>query len=112
MPVVLIIQWSEWIPFAGASIHLLWELGRVTRAFGELADVWNEQYQQRQEPARSDLPAVTQPVAHRSVMASTRSGVTPPNCTTGTSVAEPILKIPGPGRGPATKGARLRDSKG
>ncbi|MGW0874492.1 hypothetical protein ACWD3Z_29015 [Streptomyces sp. NPDC002740] len=54
MPVVLILHWGEWIPFAGASVYLLWELGRLNSALGELADLWNEQYQQRQEPARSD----------------------------------------------------------
>jgi endonuclease/exonuclease/phosphatase (EEP) superfamily protein YafD len=49
---VLIFHWGEWIPFAGASIYLLWELGRINSALGELADLWNEQYQQRQESAR------------------------------------------------------------
>ncbi|MEU9288028.1 hypothetical protein AB0D57_25810 [Streptomyces sp. NPDC048275] len=51
---VLIFHWGEWIPFAGASIYLLWELGRINSALGELADLWNEQYQQRKEPARND----------------------------------------------------------
>ncbi|WP_151476153.1 hypothetical protein [Streptomyces albicerus] len=51
---VLIFQWGEWIPFAGASVYLLWELGRINSALGELADLWNEQYQQRQESARVD----------------------------------------------------------
>ncbi|GAB2968177.1 hypothetical protein GCM10023080_033780 [Streptomyces pseudoechinosporeus] len=51
---VLIFDWREWIPFAGASVYLLWELGRLNSALGELADLWNEQHQQRQEPARSD----------------------------------------------------------
>jgi endonuclease/exonuclease/phosphatase (EEP) superfamily protein YafD len=51
---VLIFQWGEWIPFAGASIYLLWELGRINSALGELADLWNEQHQQRQESARHE----------------------------------------------------------
>jgi endonuclease/exonuclease/phosphatase (EEP) superfamily protein YafD len=51
---VLIFQWGEWIPFAGAGVYLLWELGRINSALGELADLWNEQYQQRQESARVD----------------------------------------------------------
>ncbi|WP_225859649.1 hypothetical protein [Streptomyces albicerus] len=41
-------------PFAGAGVYLLWELGRINSALGELADLWNEQYQQRQESARVD----------------------------------------------------------
>lgn len=49
---VLIFHGGEWIPFAGASIYLLWELGRINSALGELADLWNEQHQQRQESAR------------------------------------------------------------
>jgi hypothetical protein len=51
---VLILQGGEWIPFAGTSIYLLWELGRINSALGELAGLWNAQYQQRQESARSD----------------------------------------------------------
>ncbi|MCZ4507531.1 hypothetical protein O3Q52_04755 [Streptomyces sp. ActVer] len=51
---VLIFKWGEWIPFAGASVYLLWELGRSNSALGELAELWNEQHEQRQEPARSD----------------------------------------------------------
>ncbi|WP_326725645.1 MULTISPECIES: hypothetical protein [unclassified Streptomyces] len=51
---VLIFQWGEWIPFAGTSIYLLWELGRIKSALGELAGLWNEQHQQRQESARSN----------------------------------------------------------
>ncbi|MFE9646194.1 hypothetical protein ACFYO0_19230 [Streptomyces sp. NPDC006365] len=51
---VLIFDWREWLPFAGAGIYLLWELGRLDSAFGELADLWNEQHQQRQGPARSN----------------------------------------------------------
>ncbi|MGP4044026.1 hypothetical protein [Streptomyces sp. 2A115] len=51
---VLIFHWGEWLPFAGAGIYLLWELGRINSALGELADLWNDQYQQRQESARSD----------------------------------------------------------
>ncbi|MGQ4390633.1 hypothetical protein, partial [Streptomyces sp. SAS_270] len=47
---VLIFHWGEWIPFAGASIYLLWELGRTNSALGELTDLWNEQ---RQESARN-----------------------------------------------------------
>jgi len=54
---VLIFEWGEWIPFAGASVYLLWELGRFNSALGELAELWNEQHEQheqRQESARSD----------------------------------------------------------
>ncbi|MFG2029873.1 hypothetical protein [Streptomyces sp. NPDC048825] len=51
---VLIFHWGEWIPFAGASIYLLWELSRTDSALGELAGLWNEQYQQRQESTRTD----------------------------------------------------------
>jgi len=51
---VLIFHWGEWIPFAGASVYLLWELGRINSALGELAGLWNEQHQQRQESARHD----------------------------------------------------------
>ncbi|TLS44352.1 hypothetical protein FE633_20160 [Streptomyces montanus] len=46
-------HWGEWISFAGASIYVLWELGRINSALRELADLWNEQYQQRQESADS-----------------------------------------------------------
>lgn len=52
MPVLLLHR-GEWIPFAGAGIYLLWELGRTNSALGELADLWNEQHQQRQESARN-----------------------------------------------------------
>ncbi|MEW1776015.1 hypothetical protein [Streptomyces sp. NPDC086777] len=51
---VLLFHWGEWIPFAVAGVYLLWELSRVSDALGELADLWNEQHRQRQEPARSD----------------------------------------------------------
>ncbi|WP_371573083.1 hypothetical protein [Streptomyces sp. NBC_01314] len=51
---VLLFHWGEWIPFAGAGIYLLWELGRINSALGELADLWNEQYQQRQDSARKE----------------------------------------------------------
>ncbi|MFI1485498.1 hypothetical protein [Streptomyces sp. NPDC020747] len=54
---VLIFNWGEWVPFAGASVYLLWELGRFNTALGELADLWNarhDQHDQRQESARSD----------------------------------------------------------
>ncbi|MFD4507235.1 hypothetical protein [Streptomyces sp. NPDC058457] len=52
---VLVFHWGEWIPFAVAGGYLLWELGRVSSALGELADLWNERHaQQRQEPVRSD----------------------------------------------------------
>ncbi|MER7184035.1 hypothetical protein ABT404_31980 [Streptomyces hyaluromycini] len=52
---VLVFHWGVWIPFAAAAGYLLWELGRVTSALGELADLWNERHtQQREEPARSD----------------------------------------------------------
>ncbi|MEU9780435.1 hypothetical protein AB0H92_05550 [Streptomyces phaeochromogenes] len=51
---VLVFGWGEWIPFAGASVYLLWELGRFNSALGELADLWNEQHEQRRESARSD----------------------------------------------------------
>lgn len=51
---VLIFQWGEWIPFAGAGVYLLWELGRVSSALGELADLWNEENQRREESARVD----------------------------------------------------------
>lgn len=58
----LLFHWGAWIPFAGAGGYLLWELGRVNSALGELADLWNERYAQgqgqaeaqRQEPARSE----------------------------------------------------------
>ncbi|MFK0150646.1 hypothetical protein ACIQVK_01035 [Streptomyces sp. NPDC090493] len=51
---VLLFHWGEWIPFAVAGGYLLWELSRVSSALGELADLWNEQHRQRQEPVRSD----------------------------------------------------------
>ncbi|KFG00876.1 hypothetical protein IQ62_11365 [Streptomyces scabiei] len=51
---VLLFHWGEWIPFAGAGIYLLWELGRIDSALVELADLWNEQYQQRQESVRKE----------------------------------------------------------
>ncbi|MDQ0947087.1 endonuclease/exonuclease/phosphatase (EEP) superfamily protein YafD [Streptomyces phaeochromogenes] len=51
---VLIFKWGEWIPFAGAGVYLFWELGRCNSALGELAGLWNEQHEQRQESARSD----------------------------------------------------------
>ncbi|GGM95671.1 hypothetical protein [Streptomyces fuscichromogenes] len=52
---VLLFHWGQWIPFAAAAGYLLWELGRVTRALGELADLWNERQSPRQEPARTDV---------------------------------------------------------
>ncbi|MFJ8109083.1 hypothetical protein [Streptomyces sp. NPDC096132] len=51
---VLMSYWGEWVPFAGASVYLLWELGRVNSALGELTDRWNDRSRQLQEPARSD----------------------------------------------------------
>ncbi|MER5787620.1 hypothetical protein [Streptomyces sp. NPDC001980] len=51
---VLLFHWGQWIPFAAAGIYLFWELARITSALGELADLWNEQRRQRQEPARTD----------------------------------------------------------
>ena len=51
---VLIFHWGTWIPFAGASVFLLWQLGRVHRALGELADLWNAQHQQRQGSDTND----------------------------------------------------------
>ncbi|WP_328687688.1 hypothetical protein OHA74_55030 [Streptomyces phaeochromogenes] len=39
---VLVFKRGEWIPFAGTGIYLLWEVGRVNNAFGELADRWNK----------------------------------------------------------------------
>ncbi|MFF1604202.1 hypothetical protein ACFVYV_43455 [Streptomyces mirabilis] len=50
---VHILRWGDWIPFAGASLYLLWELGRINGALGELADLWNEQYRERQEAERA-----------------------------------------------------------
>ncbi|WP_406431100.1 hypothetical protein OHB00_03535 [Streptomyces sp. NBC_00631] len=52
---VLLFHWGEWIPFAVAGVYLFWELVRMNTALGELAGLWNEQHQQRQEPARSDV---------------------------------------------------------
>ncbi|MCI3276787.1 hypothetical protein [Streptomyces cylindrosporus] len=51
---VLVFHWGAWIPFAGAGVYLLWELHHVHSALGELAGLWNEQQQQRQqqEPVR------------------------------------------------------------
>jgi hypothetical protein len=51
---VRILHWGDWIPFAGASLYLLWELGRINGALGELADMWNEQYRERQEAERAE----------------------------------------------------------
>ncbi|MFE7840732.1 hypothetical protein ACFU53_33150 [Streptomyces sp. NPDC057474] len=57
---VLVFHLGSWIPFAGASVYLLWELGRIHSALGELSGLWNEQHQQheqhqqRQESARSE----------------------------------------------------------
>ncbi|MEU6194899.1 hypothetical protein [Streptomyces sp. NPDC047061] len=50
---VLLFHWGEWIPFALAGGYLFWELGRINSALGELADLWNEQREQEQEPART-----------------------------------------------------------
>lgn len=49
---VHILRWDDWIPFAGASLYLLWELARVSDALGELAILWNEEYRKRQEAER------------------------------------------------------------
>ncbi|MHC3474989.1 hypothetical protein ACYF6T_40805 [Streptomyces sp. 7R007] len=49
---VLIFRWGQWIPFAGGSLYLLWELDRINNAFCELADLWNEQYAQHQVSPR------------------------------------------------------------
>ncbi|MER6060673.1 hypothetical protein ABT167_05575 [Streptomyces sp. NPDC001792] len=46
MPVRL-LGWDAWVAFAGASLYLLWELVRVSDALAELADMWNEQYQEQ-----------------------------------------------------------------
>lgn len=51
---VLLFHWGQWIPFAAAGVYLFWELRRVSSALGELADLWNEQHRQRQQPVRSD----------------------------------------------------------
>ncbi|MFD3307464.1 hypothetical protein [Streptomyces sp. NPDC058656] len=51
---VLVFGWGEWIPFAGASVYLLLELGRSNSALGELAELWNEQHDQQRESARSE----------------------------------------------------------
>ncbi|PIM67876.1 hypothetical protein CTU88_34540 [Streptomyces sp. JV178] len=50
---VLVFHFGTWLPFAGAGLYLLWELGRLSSALGELAALWNEQHQPRPEPARS-----------------------------------------------------------
>lgn len=51
---VNILRWADWIPFAGASLYLFWELVQVSDALGELASLWNEQYRQRQEAERDE----------------------------------------------------------
>ncbi len=48
------LQWGEWIPFAGASLYLLWELGRVSSALAELASLWNGQYAKQEEAERDE----------------------------------------------------------
>lgn len=48
------LHWGEWIPFAGASLYLLWELGRVSSALAELASLWNGQYAKQEEAERDE----------------------------------------------------------
>ncbi|MEE1758069.1 hypothetical protein [Streptomyces sp. SP18BB07] len=40
---VLVFHLGTWFPFAGASGYLLWELGRLHRAYGELTGPGTEQ---------------------------------------------------------------------
>lgn len=51
---VHILHGGDWIPFGGASLYLLWEVGRVTSALAELAGLWNEQYAKQQEAERAE----------------------------------------------------------
>jgi hypothetical protein len=51
---VRILHWGDWIPFFGASLYLMWELGRTCDALGELAGLWNEQYRKQQEAEREE----------------------------------------------------------
>ncbi|WP_326580216.1 hypothetical protein OG889_21060 [Streptomyces sp. NBC_00481] len=51
---VLLFHLGTWFPFAGASGYLLWELGRLHRAFGDHTGPGNEQRsEQRREPTTS-----------------------------------------------------------
>ncbi|MGW3819649.1 hypothetical protein [Streptomyces sp. NPDC005046] len=51
---VRILHWGDWIPFASASLYLLWELGRISSALAELASLWNGQYAKQQEAERDE----------------------------------------------------------
>lgn len=51
---VRVLHWGDWIPFAGASLYLLWELGRVSSALAELAGLWNEQHAKQQKTERDE----------------------------------------------------------
>lgn len=49
---VLVFQVGTWLPFAGASAYLLWELRRLHSAFGALTGARSEP--DRPEPARTE----------------------------------------------------------
>ncbi|MEH0635118.1 hypothetical protein QBA35_17580 [Streptomyces bottropensis] len=50
---VLLFHLGTWVPFAGASAYLLWELARLHSAFGVLSGNENDRLQGEQDPARS-----------------------------------------------------------
>ncbi|MFR0357275.1 hypothetical protein [Streptomyces sediminimaris] len=58
--VVRLLRWGTWIPFAGASLYLLWEIGRIDGALGELAGLRQEPGRQRQETGH-DEPSSKRP---------------------------------------------------
>lgn len=48
--VARLFRWGAWIPFAGASLYLLWEIGRINGALGELTGLREEPGRQRRGP--------------------------------------------------------------
>ncbi|MFI6565189.1 hypothetical protein [Streptomyces sp. NPDC050534] len=53
--VVRVFEWGVWIPFAGASVYLLWEISRINSALGELAHRPNRQYHGQQNSGRDEF---------------------------------------------------------
>ncbi|MFI9612645.1 hypothetical protein ACIHCM_13385 [Streptomyces sp. NPDC052023] len=51
-----ILGWPDWIPFAGASPYLYWELIRVRDPLGELADQQAERDEHRRRKEQRDQP--------------------------------------------------------
>ncbi|WP_328767850.1 hypothetical protein [Streptomyces sp. NBC_00286] len=45
-----ILYWGEWVAFAGASVYLLWELGRINSTLAARADIRAGSGNEQEEP--------------------------------------------------------------